>query len=222
LKRRARFYFLDGVRDLDASRARVRAVERRAATPHALDVVEDVEAFLGPVIPRIEDEPVGVDDGRRAEVRAVRPIDRAGRGAAGAQDALGGVVEPGPVGPGLDALAGGLVAVSDQVRLDRSIRLEERLHVDDQVLQDRQTFDRLDGDRGGLAVLGQQIFDQDLASKTIHAVDPHGVRAAHAVGAGAAEAEGAVDVPLDVVQQVQDAVGGESGEPRTTAVPVRR
>ena len=60
----------DRARDLDAARARIRAVERRAAAPHALAVVEDVEAHLRRLVARVEDEPVRVHDRRGAEVLA--------------------------------------------------------------------------------------------------------------------------------------------------------
>ena len=68
---------LDRLGDLDAARARIRAVERRAAAPHALFVVEDVEAHLRRVVARVEDEAVRVHDRGRAEVLSVGPEDRA-------------------------------------------------------------------------------------------------------------------------------------------------
>src|SRR4051794_6004726 len=64
---------LDRLRDLDAAGAGLRAVEGRAAAPHALLLVEDLEALGGAVVPAVEDEPVGVDDRGRAEVLAVGP-----------------------------------------------------------------------------------------------------------------------------------------------------
>ena len=53
---------------------------------------------LAAVVAAVEDEAVRVDDRGRAEVLAVGPEDRAGRGARGAEDALGGVVEAVAVG----------------------------------------------------------------------------------------------------------------------------
>src|SRR5690606_24987091 len=70
---------LDRLRHLDATRAGVGAVERRAAAPHALGVVEDVQPLLRGLVTRVEDEPVGVDDRGGAEVRPVRPVHRARR-----------------------------------------------------------------------------------------------------------------------------------------------
>src|SRR5688572_28908752 len=96
---------LDGLRDLDAAGARLGAVEGRAAAPHALLVVEDLEALRATLVTAVEDEAVRVDDRGRAEVLAVRPEHRAGRRARGAEDALGRVVDAGAVLGGLVALA---------------------------------------------------------------------------------------------------------------------
>src|SRR4051812_3795465 len=73
----------DRLRDLDTARAGVRAVERGAAAPHAVLVVEDFEALLARFVTAVEDEAVGVHDGGRAEVLAVVPEHRARGGAGG-------------------------------------------------------------------------------------------------------------------------------------------
>ena len=62
---------------LDASRAGIGAVERGAAAPDAVDLVEDVEPLGGAFVAAVEDEPVRVDDRRRAEVAALAPVDGA-------------------------------------------------------------------------------------------------------------------------------------------------
>src|SRR4051794_3848709 len=129
---------LNRLRDLDPARAGFRAVERRAATPDAVDLVEDVEALGGGLIAAVEDEPVRVDDRGGPEIRPLAPIDGAAGGAARAQDALGRVVVAGPVGRALDPLAGRRIAAGDQVRLDRPVGVEERLHVHHQILLHRQ------------------------------------------------------------------------------------
>ena len=103
--------------------------------------------------------------------------------------------------------------MGDQERLDRPVGVEERLHVDDQVLQQRQALDRLDRDL--VALVADQVLDQDLAAQPVPAVDPHGVGPADAVRAGPAEGQGAVDVPLDVVQDVQQPVAGLRRDPAT-------
>jgi hypothetical protein len=55
---------LDRLGDLDAARAGLGAVEGRAAAPHALLGVEDLQALLGALVAAVEDEPVRIDDGR--------------------------------------------------------------------------------------------------------------------------------------------------------------
>src|SRR5690606_9183410 len=84
---------LDGLRDGDAARARLGAVVGGAAAPQAVDPVEDGEPVAGGLVARVEDEPVGVDDGRGADVAPVRPEDGAGGRAGGAEDALRRLVE---------------------------------------------------------------------------------------------------------------------------------
>src|SRR5699024_5101604 len=63
----------DGLRDLDATRAGLGAVEGRAATPHAFLVVEDLQSLIPGHIARVEDEAVSVHDRSRTEVLPVRP-----------------------------------------------------------------------------------------------------------------------------------------------------
>src|SRR5205807_7103651 len=100
-------HLLDGLGDLDVPGAGLGAAEGGAAPPHAGPLVEDVEPFRPRLVPRVEDEAVGVDDGGRAHVGLVAPVDRARRRARRTQDALGGVVEPLPL---LGALVALLVA----------------------------------------------------------------------------------------------------------------
>src|SRR5581483_8462357 len=69
--------FLDRLGHLDAPRAGFRAVERRPAAPHPVDLVEDLQSFGGGLVSAVEDEPVRVDDRRGAEVVAFVPVDRA-------------------------------------------------------------------------------------------------------------------------------------------------
>src|SRR5580765_2918151 len=91
-------HFLDRLRDLDAARTCLGAVERRPAAPYPLDVVEDLEPLVSPLVAAVEDEPVCADDRLRPEVLSVDPVHRARCRARGAQDAFGGVVEPVAVG----------------------------------------------------------------------------------------------------------------------------
>src|SRR4029434_7462180 len=109
-------HFLDGLGDLDAAGAGVGAVEGGPAAPDALLVVEHVQPLGGGLVTGVEDEPVGVDDRRRAEVLLVGPVHRAGGGAGGAQDALGGVVEALAFGGGLAPLGVWGRVVGDEER----------------------------------------------------------------------------------------------------------
>ena len=120
----------------------------------------------------------------------------------------------------LHVLPGRLVAVGDQERLDRAVGVEERLHVDDQVLEQRQALDRLDGHL--VALVADQVLDQHLAAQPVSAVDPHRVGPADAVRAGPAEGQRAVDVPLDVVQHVEQPVAGQRRHPVGLRVRQRR
>jgi len=137
---------LDGLGDLDVAGARVRAVERRAAPEHAGALVEDLEPLARRLVARVEDEAVGVDDRGGADIRLVAPVDGARRGAGRAQDALRGVVEAGPVFGALEPLGVAGVVVVNQLRHSRPVLLEERLHVDDEIFDDRKATNRLDGD----------------------------------------------------------------------------
>ncbi len=194
------------------------AVERGAAAPHPVDLVEDVEALGGGLVAAVEDEAVRVDDRRRTVVLALVPEHRAAGGAARAQDALGGVVVAGAVGRALNPFAGRRIAAGDQVRLDRAVGVEERLHVDHQVLLHRQPADRFDRDGQRLARLlllaGQQVAHQHLAGQPVDAVDPHRVRPAHPVRAGPPEGQRAVEVALDVDQQIEQPVAGQTRHPK--------
>jgi hypothetical protein len=78
---------------------------------------------------------------------------------------------------------------------------EEPIHVDDEILDDREAHQRLDLD------LRAHVADQHLAGEPIHAVDAERVRAADAVLAGASQREGPIEVPLDVVEAVEHPVG---------------
>src|SRR5207249_4213728 len=90
--------------------------------------------------------------------------------------------------------------VIDQVWLHLLVLFEKRLLVHQQVFDHAEAPHGLDGDPA------PKVLEQDFAGQAVRAVDQHGVRAAHAVRAGAAVGERAVDVPLDVVQGVEQPV----------------
>ena len=199
---------LDRLGDLDAARAGVGAVEGRPAAPDALLVVQDLQPLLGALVAAVEDEPVGVDDRGRAEVLAVVPEDRARAWCRHAQRMhLVVSSKRARSSARLQALAGGRRCRS-VIRngMHLAVRREERLHVDDEVLLQRQALDRLDDDR----LARVQVLDQGLAGQPVAPVDPHRVRPADAVRARAPEGQRAVLLPLDLVQRVEHPVGREA------------
>ena len=68
-------YLLNRLRDLDATRAGIGAVERRAAPPDALSVVENLQTVVGTLVAAVEDESMCIDYCRRSDVRAVGLVD---------------------------------------------------------------------------------------------------------------------------------------------------
>ena len=164
------------------------------AAGHADGLADDLQALGGGLVAAVEDEAVRSHERRRAEVIVAGPEGRAGGGAAGAQDALGGVVEALALLGALQALlaVGGQRAVVDEVGQDLLVVVEEGFHIHDQVLDHLQAQDRLDGD------LVAQVAHQGLAGQAVPPVDAHRIRAADAVRAGAAEGKRAVLIALDL------------------------
>ena len=115
----------------------------------------------------------------------------------------------------LKSLGGRRRIVVDQVGHDRLVMIEERLHVDDQVLDHRQAEDRLDGHH-----VGSQRTDQGLAGQLVGAVDSHGVGAADPVRARATQAQRIVLAVLDLQEHIEDAVHRIGGQ--FELLPARR
>ena len=109
-------HLADGFGDADLARAGLGAVEDGAAAPHAFAVVQDLQPLVRRVVADVEDEAVGVHDGRGAHEVLVGPEAGAAGGARRAQNALRGVVEALAVVHGLPALAavGGDLRVGDE------------------------------------------------------------------------------------------------------------
>ncbi len=147
---------------------------------------------------------MGVDDGCWAKVLAIRPEHRAARGARCTQDALSGVVKAGAVFGRLQAFLVWLRR-SNEEGLDLTIRLEERLHVHNQVFFQGQALDGLDVNRLG----DVEVLDERLARKAVTTVDAHRIRATNTVSAAATEAQRAINFPLYFVKTIEDSVGGE-------------
>src|SRR3989442_14226882 len=67
------FYLLDQVGYGDTTGASIGAVEACAATPHALALSQDGQAFLGTLIATIEDEAVRIHDRGRPDPVGIAP-----------------------------------------------------------------------------------------------------------------------------------------------------
>jgi hypothetical protein len=102
----------------------------------------------------------------------------------------------------LEALPVGLALVVDEIGKDRTVAGKERLHVDDEVLQDREAPDGLH------RRFRQDVLHQDLARQAVLTVDHHGVGAADPVGARTPKGKRPVLVPLHLVQRVEEPVVG--------------
>ena len=87
------FDFGDGLGHLNVSRTGVGAVENGAALPDAEGIGQHFQPLIHAIIARVEHEPMRLDDGCRADIAVVGPEAGAGRGAGGAENALGRIVE---------------------------------------------------------------------------------------------------------------------------------
>src|SRR5438105_750890 len=143
---------------------------------------------------------MGIHDGCRADVFVVAPEDRTGGGARSAQDALRGVVVALALFWALPAFPLGRLLVVDQEREDPAIAGEERFHVDHEVLEHAEAADRLDGHLRG------DVPHQHLARERVPSVDHHRVRTADPVRAGPSQGQAAFEVPLDLVESVEQTV----------------
>ena len=200
--RNRRLDFADGLGDLDFARTGQGTVKDGMAAVDAKNVIQYLEPFGCSAVATVKDEAVGGDDGRRADILVVGPEGGTGGGTASTQDALGGVVEALAVFLALIAFLRRFGFIVDEPGLHGAVVLEERFHVHDQVFDDAQAENRLDGDfRAGVA-------HQRLARQAVEAVDAHRIRPADAVCARTAEGERPVLVALDLFEQIQHAVGG--------------
>ena len=84
------------------------------------------------LVPRIEDEAVGIHDSGGSKVLTIGPENRTAGRARGTQNALGGVIEASAFLWGLQAF---LVRLGrgNQEGLHLAVRLEKGLHIDDEV-----------------------------------------------------------------------------------------
>src|SRR5699024_8404180 len=108
------FNLRDSFGDLNATRARLGAVEDGATAPYPLFVIDDLSTHVAAVIAGIENETRRVDDGGRSEILPIGPEHGAGGGTRGTQNALGGIIVPLTVLNRLVTFANWLVIVRDE------------------------------------------------------------------------------------------------------------
>ena len=128
----------DRHRDLDLARAGHGTVEGCMAARQAGGLGHDLEPVCGVLVTAVEDEPMRVHQRCRAEVIIAGPEGWAGSSAGRAQNALGGIVETGPVFGRLDTLPAvfGDRAFIDEPGQNLLVIVEEGFHIHDQVFDD--------------------------------------------------------------------------------------
>ena len=160
-------------------------------TPVELEgIVELGETFLGMIVTRVLNPPIGLHkDGRSEVLVGIPPVRRARRRAASAEDALVHTVKLGPVLSTLEVfgltvcLALGIL----EPGFDGAVLFVEVTHVGDQVLHDVHVGEGVDF--GGLAgsVAGALRFDVAQTGQGVGTVNVHGARAADTLTAGTTE-----------------------------------
>src|SRR5579883_730602 len=189
----------DRLRRVEALRTGLGAVHDGVAAVEAERVLEIIEPLALGLVAAVGQPAIGLQQDRRAEVAlALPPVGRAGGRAAEAQDALPQAVELGALLGRLQALASRRLGGRFQPRLDRGkLRVRHR-EIRHQVLDHRHMRQRVDLD------VALHVVDVLGTGERVGAVDVHRARAAHALAAGAAEGQRAVDLVLDLDQRVQD------------------
>src|SRR3954470_12349193 len=116
----------DGLGRVQVLRAGVGAVHDRVAAIEPERIVQSVEALAGALVAAVDQPAIGLEQGSGAEEAvAVPPVARAGRGAAGAEDALVKAVEAGTVLRSLLPLGLGRGRLGLEPGLDRGVLGEE-------------------------------------------------------------------------------------------------
>ena len=200
---RLRAELRDRVARVDALRAALVAEEAARALPDPVLAAVLLEPLDGGAVARVADEPHPLRERLRAEELRVG-LHRVALGdAAAAVDAERLLVDD--VHPLLrDAVLASVVRPVEarlEIRLHRLELVPERLHVDDEVLEDRQVAHR--GDRRHLARL-RDLVHPHLAREHGGAVHAHAARAADHHPAALPVRERAVVLVLDDVETVEE------------------
>ncbi len=187
--------------DIDLLRTRLHAVENRVAPPDAIRRVHRFQMFFRSFVASIEGEAVTFQDRRRSQIVLVRPQRWAARRATGAHDALRRFHQQFRILMRLQPLHLRRRRLGDEIRLHHLILAEEIALIDRQILDDRQKGKRLDHDR----LLRIDVLHQYGTRQTVAPVDPHPIRAAHAVRARPPKRQRPIDFPLDLMQRIENA-----------------
>src|SRR5258708_6996369 len=153
---------LDRLGGIDALRAHNRAFTDEAALPDALGLRDHRQTLLEPLVPRVQVVAPRERNRRRPKERVVEAVNRARGIAEHAVDALAEL-------PELIDLCGRLkvlacterhLLLADDPRLDGLQLVQEVVHVDHQVADDREICQRLDNYRPGPVVAQKRAARQ--------------------------------------------------------------
>ncbi len=199
---RLRAELRDRVARVDALRAALVAEVAAGAVPDPVLLAVALEPLDLRAVSRVTDEAEALRESRRPEEVGVR-LHRVALGdAAAAVDAERLLVDHVHLLRGDDVLAFRRpVEPRLEVRLDGAHLLPERIHVDDEVLDDRQVSHRRD-DRH--PPVRDEVEDPHLAGEHGAAVDPHPAGAADHHATALAVGERPVDLVLDDVEGVEE------------------
>ncbi len=145
----------------------------------------------------------GRDQRGGAEIIITAPERWAGCGASRAQNTFGRFVEAGALFGRLKSLfsIGRKRGFVDEIRQNLFIVIKERFHIHDQILDNFQSKQRLDGD------LVADIAHQRFARQHVATIDAHRIRTAHAVRTRTPERQRAIVMTFDQFEQIQNALG---------------
>jgi hypothetical protein len=188
--------------DIDLLRADLDAVINRVASPQAVGPRKHPQPLVSGPVPRIEDEPRRLEYRRRPQILLVRPVARAGRGAAAAHDAGDRLEYPMLLVRALQPLSFGRRLFVDEAGKDLFVLSEEGVHFDYEVLDHREGRERLARDRFG------HVLDQRLAGEPVLAVYLHSAGTAYPVCARPPEGQASVYGVLDLRQPVEQSFQG--------------
>ncbi len=163
------------------------AIEDRFAAPHTSLTVDGLQNGSLSLIPGVGEESVGLGKHRRPQKLGIHFKSGAVSKADAAEDAIGIGINLLPLLLRHGRFAIGRNGLGMKVGINLSIVIEEDLHIDNEIPDDREKGKRFNEDR-----FSQQIFHRGSAGQHHPAIDPHGARAADGTPAGVAEGKGTI------------------------------